>query len=133
MANRRADCRYRLAAWLLVILLTALAVMREGLHAIPGMGHAIRVGDRVVLLGVRTQPRKSTSPVCSLVSPGVDLARLLDPAACPLCRLLGIPFLATVSGTATPAELQARLPAPAPAGTESPIPDFYLARGPPRA
>ncbi len=135
MTGRCTEYGQRCCVWLLLILLTVLAVMRGGLHAVPGMGHAVRVGNRAILLGVcaPVQSRESGSPVCSLVFPEADLARMLDPAACPLCRLLGIPFLAAVSDTPAPAELQARLLAAAAARTESPTPDFYQARGPPEA
>lgn len=39
-------------AWLLVAAVTLVAGVGEALHGIPGCGHGIEIGDRIVLLGI---------------------------------------------------------------------------------
>jgi len=39
-------------AWLLIVTLATVAGVGEGLHYIPGCGHGVQVGNRILLLGI---------------------------------------------------------------------------------
>jgi len=44
--------------WLCVVTLVILAGVGEGLHCIPGCGHGVEVGNRVLLLGISLPENK---------------------------------------------------------------------------
>jgi len=43
---------YKATAWLLIAILAIVAGVGEALHWIPGCGHGVPVGNRIVLLGI---------------------------------------------------------------------------------
>ena len=89
---------YPLAAWSLVVLLTAVAGVREGLHLVPGMGHEVTFGGQVVMLGdCGIDSDSSSPPPCCFLAPGKESAQLLDEDDCPVCHLLGMKLTAPVS------------------------------------
>jgi len=125
----------RLIAWLLVILVTLVAGLREGLHALPGMGHAVRVGEQVIVLG-DTGGGSPGTPVFAAggtTVSGSDPLRILNPSDCPLCRLLALTFVAGPAGTTVLAEIEVRQSASAPVAHGALMLGVYQARAPPQA
>jgi len=97
---------YPLATWTLVVLLTAVAGVREGLHLVPGMGHEVTVGGQVVMVGdCGIDSASSLPPPCCFLAPSKESAQLLDQDDCPICHLLGMKVTAPVSGAMRPIEM----------------------------
>ena len=87
----------RLVSWLLIALLALIAGVGEGLHSLPGCGHALRVGQVTVLLGVSfpdsqvaVSERSSAEPGGTAASPhdGPDIP-IRDEDLCPICSTIG--------------------------------------------
>jgi len=93
----------KLVAWLLIVLLALVAGVGEGLHALPGCGHAVRVGQVTVLLGVSfpdcqlaVDNRSPTDEGSAAHRPdeGPDIP-VYDEDQCPICSTVGKACTAT--------------------------------------
>jgi len=123
----------RTAAWTLAALLTIIAGAGEGLHLIPGLGHGVKVGERVLVLG-QTPAGPSfglASFSCCECSGGEGSLPVLDEDDCPICQIVGasfapsgVPLLcaADMVVVCSPAALAPAMPR---------APGVYHARGPP--
>ncbi len=131
--TRRSIQQY--AAWLLVALLTIVSGFRDGLHLIPGLGHEVMLGERVLLLGAkRADPfGESFSADRCLAASNSESAAVLDESECPICHVLGMKLAAAASGTLLPAEPQAAPPRAAVVEFDAFLHTVYQARAPPRA
>ena len=73
-------------AWSLIVTLTIVASVDEGLHYIPGFGHATQEGNRYLLLGISVPD--DAAPVSSQTritgKAGQDIP-VYDEAECPIC------------------------------------------------
>lgn len=121
-------------AWSLIVVLTIITCVNEGLHFVPGFGHAAVEGDKLLLLGI-TLPNDGT-PASSGACVGKENSLdnpILDEDECPVCSATG---KHSSSGDSVSFDLAASLvnealihtPSPAIAATGR---DF-LPRAPPR-
>jgi len=75
--------------WSLILALTMISGVGEGLHLIPGCGHGIEVGDRVLLLGIRIAwPGTPISDRPCVERSDVPSIPMWDEDDCPICSLL---------------------------------------------
>jgi len=80
----------RLAACALIATLAIVGAVGEGLHFLPGLGHADPVGNRYVLLGIWLPERGlPTLDGSEVDGPGGRSIPLLDEDQCVICSLLG--------------------------------------------
>lgn len=125
----------RTAAWSLAALLTLIAGLGEGLHWLPGMGHGLLVGDRVLLLG--ETPRDPLgglgSRACCTGVPSDDSLPVLDEDDCPICQILGLSFESGAPAALPAVDLLAAYSRAAPAPALPLAPAVYQPRGPPLA
>lgn len=122
-----------LTTWLLVVLLTTFASVREGLHLLPGLSHAVMLGDQAILLG-QWQPAlfdASVPPADCITACSDDPARALEEDACPICRLLGMKFAPAAPDGVVPVEISVDQPVPASENSEAAVIAVYQARAPP--
>lgn len=79
----------KLITWSLIIALTIISGVGEGLHFIPGCGHGIEVGDRVLLVGIDFAgygtPISDRPCVERFDDHGIPM---WDEDDCPICSLL---------------------------------------------
>ena len=126
-----------LTAWSLVVLLTTVAGVRDGLHLIPGMGHEVTVGGQVLLLGeTQTEPTDETlAPACCFVArcKTNNTVQILDEDDCPLCHFFGMKLAGASVWMMTLAELQVRMAALDPLDAKAIASHVYQARAPPHA
>lgn len=93
----------RLVAWLLIAVLALVAGMGEGLHALPGCGHAVRVRQVTVLLGVSFPDSQVTVDERSPTEGGSTAHRpyespdipIYDEDLCPICSTVGQTYAAS--------------------------------------
>lgn len=88
---------HTLTCWSLVVLLTAVVAMRDGLHLLPGMSHGVVVGNQVVVLGETAShdPGGDSYIRCCILEPaGPRSFDVLDEDECPLCRFFGMKLAA---------------------------------------
>lgn len=74
----------------MIFILTTIASVNEGLHFVPGFGHAVVEGDRLFLLGIT--PPGGGEPASSEARVGKENSldiRILDEGACPICSAAG--------------------------------------------
>ena len=73
-------------SWLLIVTLTIVASVNEGLHYIPGFGHATPEGDGYFLLGIDVpQDARSPSPETRIAGKTGPSIPIYDEAECPIC------------------------------------------------
>ena len=81
---------HRIVAYTLIVLLTIISGVGEGLHWIPGCGHATPVGDSFLLLGIdladTDHPTNGRSHVQRPEEPDVPV---FDEDECPVCSMVG--------------------------------------------
>jgi hypothetical protein len=124
---------YPLATWALVVLLTTVAGVREGLHLVPGMGHGVTVGGQVVMLGnCSLDSDSSLPPPCCFLAPSKESTQLLDEDDCPICHLLGMKLTVAVSSVIELLELPVASAVVEPIERRAFVPLVYHARAPPR-
>ncbi|MBN2296008.1 MAG: hypothetical protein JXM70_26485 [Pirellulales bacterium] len=81
----------KLTIWMLIANLAIIAGVGEGLHLIPGCGHGIELGNRVLLLGVDL-PQSDDLPAgdTPCVKKTSDLKiPIYDEDLCAICSLIG--------------------------------------------
>ncbi len=123
----------RTAAWILAALLTLVAGLGEALHWLPGLGHGIVVGERVLLLGLPPAgPREAFGPrVCCAGAPCGTSVPVLDEDDCPICQVLSNNFESDAAAAMPAVDLVAGQPIDPPALNARLAPVVYHARGPP--
>ncbi len=124
----------RTAAWTLAALLAIIAGVGEGLHFIPGLGHAVLVGERVLVLGETPATPSLGPPIspCCECSSGTGSLPVLGEDDCPVCQILGASFAPAAPPPLLAVDVVARdtlagLPVAA-----TPAPALYQARAPPQ-
>ena len=94
-------------AWSLIFILTTIASVNEGLHFVPGFGHAVVEGDRLFLLGITLpngdKPASSGARVAKENSLDIPI---LDEGECPICSAAG---KRSLSGDSIPCDSRAPL------------------------
>ncbi len=81
---------HKTTAWSLIFILTIIASVNEGLHFVPGFGHAVVEGDKLLLLGI-TLPnggKPASSETCVGTENSLDIP-ILDEDECPICSAVG--------------------------------------------
>ncbi len=121
---------HRHLVWFFAAVFAAITGVGEGLHMLPGMGHAIRLPDGSYLglarEGAKEDPTDRVQPPTDPVLP------LIDSDQCPICNHLSLisPTAQAVSIVAAPvwvADLPVcDRPAPRPC-----VAEVFRARGPP--
>lgn len=75
---------------LLLATLMLVAGGGEALHSLPGCGHGVWVGDRVILLGISsTGPARTDDGKTHVDRPADQEIPILDPAECVICSVVG--------------------------------------------
>ena len=88
----------KVIAWSLIIALTIIGGAGEGLHCLPGCGHAVRVGNGILLIGVSSADHapllhnQAKTKQAGIKGPNSLNIPILDEADCPICSLLAQPF-----------------------------------------
>jgi len=77
-------------AWLLIATLGVVAGVGEGLHCIPGCGHGVEVGDRILLPGISLPEQKEPIDGRPRVErpDGQDIP-IYDEDLCAICSAVG--------------------------------------------
>ncbi len=125
-----------LTCWSLVVLLTAVVALRDGLHLLPGMSHGVVIGNQVVMLG---EPSNSTRGgsldvrCCFWESEGAQSFDVLDENECPLCRFFGMKLAAESCESLPWIEVQLPLATCLPLNIQRLACPVYQARAPPLA
>ena len=120
-------------ACILVVLLTIIYGVGEGLHWIPGCGHGIRVGNLVLLLGIDVPdtPRSADDRPHVERPQGQDIP-IYDEDQCAICSAIGLSCTSADSASFVLAvPLVQDLPPVALCGAPSAIIYFFRARAPP--
>lgn len=91
-----------LVVWLLIALIAIVGGMGEGLHSLPGCGHALRVGNRTVLLGVELPESRRVAGRAEVAEgprahgphdePDIPV---YDEDLCPICSSVGKVYFST--------------------------------------
>jgi hypothetical protein len=77
-------------AWALLASLTVAAGGGEGLHFIPGCGHAVEAGDRVLLIGIEAADRPASGdPRPRAARPRGNGVPVHDEGSCSICSFVG--------------------------------------------
>ncbi len=84
----------RTAAWTLAALLAIVAGLGEALHGLPGLGHGVIVGDRVLVLGDAPPDARGgfAARACCTGAPCGTSLPVYDEDECPICQILGASF-----------------------------------------
>ncbi len=124
----------RTAAWTLAALLAIIAGVGEGLHFIPGLGHGVMVGERVLVLGeVPDKPRigLDAEPCCACTHGGQSVP-IVEEDDCPICQIIGASFAPDAAAAMPALAVVAEHFLAAPAVAAVPAPAVYHARAPPQ-
>ena len=119
--------------WLLIVILTIVASVNEGLHFIPGFGHAIQEGDRYLLLGISV-PNEDlpVSPEREIVRKDHADIPIYDEAECPICSAAqGRSLFGEVASFESVASLVCDVPVFVPVSTFSTLGHSIQPRAPP--
>lgn len=82
--------------WSLIIALTIVSGVGEGLHLIPGCGHGVEVGGRVLLFGIEfARPDAPISDWLCVERSDDPNIPMRDEDDCPICSLLARCFSLT--------------------------------------
>jgi hypothetical protein len=77
-------------AWILIAILAIVTGVGEGLHCIPGCGHGVEVGNRILLLGISLPEHKqSTDGRPGFERPDGQDIPVYDEDLCGICSAIG--------------------------------------------
>ncbi len=119
---------------MLVALLAIVAGLGEGLHMIPGLGHGVIVGERVLVLGETPDHSPvgfNVEPCCVCNQCGKSIP-IVDEDDCPICQILGASFAPDAAAAMPAVDVVAGQPVSVPPVAAAPASAFYQARAPPQ-
>jgi hypothetical protein len=127
--------RHKPIAWLLIATLAIVAGVNEGLHFLPGFGHAVEDGNRVLLLGVGSPgAQRSTDSRVRVERPDGPSIPIYDEDQCAICSVVGQSSMSSDSPQLfLVMPLVHDLPALALCGAPASTGHSFRARAPPRA
>lgn len=82
--------QHRSIAWLLIAILAIVAGVNEGLHLVPGLGHAVEVGSGYLLQGIDLRERRqATESGKGIGHPDGPDIPIYDEDQCAICSAVG--------------------------------------------